>query len=65
MNSALFALDMKKQDMVKFTTAYRNILRHHDLYATGTSGLKIQEASGILIDRFQSGGLGGDQVIGA
>ncbi len=55
MKIALIAHDKKKQDMVQFTTAYRDILRHHDLYATGTTGLKIQEATGLQIERFQSG----------
>ncbi|MCD2456672.1 methylglyoxal synthase, partial [Staphylococcus aureus] len=29
MKIALIAHDKKKQDMVQFTTAYRDILRHH------------------------------------
>lgn len=51
--------------MVQFTTAYKTILSGHDLYATGTTGLKIQEATGLSVERFQSGPLGGDQQIGA
>ncbi|WGD89987.1 methylglyoxal synthase [Bacillus subtilis] len=62
MKIALIAHDKKKQDMVQFTTAYRDILKNYDLYATGTTGLKIQEATGLQIERFQSGG---DQQIGA
>ncbi|MDY7430956.1 methylglyoxal synthase [Bacillus mojavensis] len=65
MKIALIAHDKKKQDMIQFTTAYQEILSHHDLYATGTTGLKIQEATGLKIQRFQSGPLGGDQQIGA
>ncbi len=65
MKIALIAHDKKKQDMVQFTTAYRDILKNHDLYATGTTGLKIQEATGLQIERFQSGPLGEDQQIGA
>lgn len=55
MKIALIAHDKKKQDMVQFTTAYRDILKNYDLYATGTTGLKIQEATGLQIERFQSG----------
>ncbi|MEC1902889.1 methylglyoxal synthase [Bacillus atrophaeus] len=65
MKIALIAHDKKKQDMVQFTTAYKTILSGHDLYATGTTGLKIQEATGLSVERFQSGPLGGDQQIGA
>lgn len=65
MKIALIAHDKKKQDMVQFTTAYWDILKNHDLYATGTTGLKIHEATGLQIERFQSGPLGGDQQIGA
>ncbi|AME08365.1 methylglyoxal synthase [Bacillus siamensis] len=65
MKVALIAHDKKKQDMVQFTTAYKDILSRHELYATGTTGLKIQEATGLSVERFQSGPLGGDQQIGA
>ncbi len=51
--------------MVQFVTAYQHILAEHELYATGTTGLRIQEATGLSVHRFQSGPLGGDQQIGA
>ncbi|KNE20352.1 methylglyoxal synthase [Virgibacillus pantothenticus] len=65
MNIALIAHDKKKQDMVNFTTAYQYILKDHDLYATGTTGSRIREATGLDVHLFQSGPLGGDQQIGA
>ncbi|NPC92819.1 methylglyoxal synthase [Bacillus sp. WMMC1349] len=65
MRIALIAHDRKKQDMIQLTTAYRGILQKHELFATGTTGLKIAEATGLSIRRFQSGPLGGDQQIGA
>ncbi|MCQ6273899.1 methylglyoxal synthase [Bacillus sp. V3B] len=65
MNIALIAHDRKKDDMVRFVTAYKFILEDHTLHATGTTGLKIMEATGLSIHRFQSGPLGGDQEIGA
>ena len=65
MNIALIAHDKKKNDMVNFVSAYKNIFAEHTLFATGTTGKKIQEATGLQIYRFQSGPLGGDQEIGA
>ncbi|MED1439866.1 methylglyoxal synthase [Aeribacillus composti] len=65
MKIALIAHDKKKDDMVQFTIAYKHILEKHELFATGTTGLRIQEATGLKIHRFQSGPLGGDQEIGA
>lgn len=65
MNIALIAHDKKKDDLVRFATAYRDVLAEHKLYATGTTGLRIMEATKLDIHRFQSGPLGGDQEIGA
>nr|MDH3154039.1 methylglyoxal synthase [Bacillus licheniformis] len=65
MKIALIAHDRKKQDMIQLTTAYKDILKKHELFATGTTGLKITEATGAPVVRFQSGPLGGDQQIGA
>ncbi|WP_071395571.1 methylglyoxal synthase [Bacillus tuaregi] len=65
MNIALIAHDKKKDDMIRFTTAYQAILQEHTLFATGTTGQKIMDATGLTVTRFQSGPLGGDQEIGA
>lgn len=65
MKIALIAHDKKKNDMVQFTIAYKHVLEKHELFATGTTGMRIQEATGLSIQRFQSGPLGGDQQIGA
>jgi methylglyoxal synthase len=65
MKIALIAHDKKKTDLVQFVMAYQPIFKNHELFATGTTGLRIQEASGLSIHRFQSGPLGGDQEIGA
>ncbi|WP_075982111.1 methylglyoxal synthase [Bacillus massilinigeriensis] len=65
MNIALIAHDRKKDDIVRFAIAYKKILSKHSLYATGTTGLKIIEATGLSVHRFQSGPLGGDQEIGS
>ena len=65
MKIALIAHDRKKPRMVKLATAYKTILEKHELFATGTTGQRITEATGLPIHRFKSGPLGGDQQIGA
>lgn len=65
MKIALIAHDKKKNDMVQFVTAYCDILAQHDLYATGTTGQRVIDATGLSVHRFRSGPLGGDQQIGS
>src|SRR5690606_10568032 len=65
MNIALIAQDRKKDEMVRFAIAYKHLLKNHRLYATGTTGKRIAEATGLPVHRFLSGPLGGDQQIGA
>jgi methylglyoxal synthase len=65
MNIALIAHDQKKNDLVQFVTAYQTIFAKHTLFATGTTGTRINEATGLDVTRFKSGPLGGDQQIGA
>jgi methylglyoxal synthase len=40
MNIALIAHDKKKDALVQFATAYKNIFAKHRLFATGTTGLR-------------------------
>jgi len=65
MNIALIAHDNKKKLLVNFAIAYKHILERHSLFATGTTGKLIMEATGLKIERMMSGPLGGDQQIGA
>ncbi|MBM7552485.1 methylglyoxal synthase [Thalassobacillus pellis] len=65
MNIAMIAHDEKKAEMLQFVQAYEPIFKKHKLFATGTTGSRIQEATGVKVIRFQSGPLGGDQQIGA
>ncbi|MGO4986956.1 MAG: methylglyoxal synthase [Gallicola sp.] len=65
MNIALIAHDEKKGQIVDLAIAYKEVLEKYKLYATGTTGLRIMEATGLEIHRFNSGPLGGDQQIGA
>src|SRR5690625_3083329 len=64
-NIALIAHDQKKKDMINFAIAYKHTLENAHLYATGTTGKLITEATKLKIHRFQSGPIGGDQQIGA
>lgn len=65
MKIALIAHDHKKDNLVQFAIAYRHIFAEHELYATGTTGQRIHEETGLEVTRFRSGPLGGDQQIGA
>lgn len=65
MNISLIAHDRKKDEMVNFVTAYKHVFERHTLFATGTTGTRIMEATGLEVERFLSGPLGGDQQIGA
>lgn len=65
MKIALIAHDRKKDLMIRLVAAYQPILAKHELFATGTTGKKIQEATGLAVHCFKSGPLGGDQQIGA
>lgn len=63
MNIAIIAHDKKKELMVRFCIAYAGILSKHTLYATGTTGKLVQDASGLKVHRFMAGRQGGDQQI--
>ena len=65
MKIALIAHDKKKSDMINFTIAYKDVLKEHILFATGTTGKLITKATALEIKRFKSGPIGGDQQIGA
>lgn len=65
MNIALIAHDGKKSDMITFAKENTQLLKKHTLFATGTTGKLIIEATGLEINRFLSGPLGGDQQIGS
>lgn len=62
---ALIAHDKKKEDMVAFVSAHRHVLSQFELVATGTTGKRISEETGLEVTRVQSGPYGGDQQIGA
>ena len=65
MKVALIAHDKKKEEMVNFAKINEERLSHLELYATGTTGLRIMENTNLEVHRLKSGPLGGDQQIGA
>lgn len=62
---ALVAHDNKKRDLLEWAKFNRDLLAHHVIYATGTTGATLERVLGFNINRLQSGLLGGDQQIGA
>jgi len=62
---ALVAHDNKKRDLLEWARFNRELLAHHRLYATGTTGTLLSKELGLEVQAFQSGPLGGDQQIGA
>jgi methylglyoxal synthase len=64
-NIALIAHDKKKDNLIRFVIAYKDIFSKHSLFATGTTGKRISEETGLELHRFKSGPLGGDQEIGS
>ena len=65
MKIALIAHDKKKNKMIELALRYKDILSEHEIYATGTTGTLVMGETGIKINRFKSGPLGGDQQIGS
>ncbi|MBR2382248.1 MAG: methylglyoxal synthase [Anaerotignum sp.] len=65
MNIGLIAHDNKKKLMENLCIAYRHILCKHDIYATGTTGRLVEEATGLSVQKYLSARLGGEQQMGA
>ncbi len=65
MNIALIAHDKKKPEMVDLVKRFKHVLKKHNLYSTGTTGLHIMGETDLNVNRMKSGPLGGDQEIGA
>jgi len=62
MNIALIADDTKKELITHFCIAYCGIFGKHTLFATGSTGRMIQEATGLPIHLLYSGSGGVEQV---
>jgi len=62
---AMVAHDNKKVELLRWTEYNVGHLRHHQLFATGTTGTMLEFELGLKVHRFLSGPMGGDQQIGA
>ncbi len=65
MNIGFIADDARKKLMQNCCVAYRGILTHHELYATGTTGRLIQDAAGLNVHKLLEGHVGGEQQMSA
>jgi len=64
-NIGLVAHDNKKHALVEWARFNKDLLSHHRLYSTGTTGYMLEKELGFEVNKLQSGPLGGDQQIGA
>lgn len=62
---ALIAHDRKKDEIVAFALEHRAQFAACRLIATGTTGVRIADATGMLVECMLSGPLGGDAQIAA
>lgn len=62
---ALIAHDRKKDELVAFVKKYSPVFARYKLIATGTTGQKIQQGTGLEVERLLSGPMGGDAQIAA
>ena len=65
MNIALIAHDQKKNTIVELAHEFAPSLARHQLMATGTTGSRVRDATGLQVECLLSGPMGGDLQIGA
>lgn len=61
MNIGIIAHNSKKSLIEDFCIAYKGILAKHEVYATGTTGRRIEEVTNLHVHKFLAGTLGGDR----
>ena len=61
MNVGIIAHNSKKNLIEDFCIAYKGILSRHEVYATGTTGRRIEEVTNLHVHKFLPGSLGGDK----
>jgi len=64
-NIGLVAHDNKKDDLVEWVDFNKGTLSPHNLYATGNTGQKITDKTGLKITLLKGGPYGGDMELGA
>lgn len=62
---ALVAHDQRKKDLINWVNRHKDKLKHHQLFATGTTGVQIEKETGLKVIKYKSGPIGGDQQLGA
>ncbi|HIK17074.1 MAG TPA: methylglyoxal synthase [Leptolyngbyaceae cyanobacterium M33_DOE_097] len=62
---ALIAHDGKKEDLINFTRNHAPVLQRYRLIATGTTGQRVEAATGLAVEKLLSGPQGGDAQIAA
>ena len=61
MNIGIIAHNSKKSLIEDFCIAYKGILAKHEIYATGTTGRRIEEVTNLHVHKFLAGSVGGDK----
>lgn len=61
MNIGIIAHNSKKSLIEDFCVAYKGILAKHQIYATGITGRRIEEATNLHVQKFLAGSVGGDK----
>ncbi|HVP41274.1 MAG TPA: methylglyoxal synthase [Candidatus Krumholzibacteriaceae bacterium] len=64
-NIVLVAHDNKKVDLVEWAEFNKGTLSQHNLYATGDTGKRVMEKTGLHITLLKGGSHGGDMEVGA
>ncbi len=55
----------KKAKLIEWCKEHYAVLKHHNLYGTGTTARMITDQTGFTVKGYNSGPLGGNQQIGA
>lgn len=61
MNVGFIAHNSKKSLIEDFCIAYKGILAKHQVYATGTTGRRIEKVTNLHVHKFLAGSVGGDK----
>ena len=61
MNIGFIASNSKKSLIEDFCIAYKGLLAKHQVYATGTTGRRIEEVTNLRVHKFLAGSVGGDK----